>query len=73
MTEEQKQAILDEAATIDTSDTVGLIIDHESGGLSAAETVALFQSLVNNGMAWTLQGHYCLIESSLIEAGLVSA
>lgn len=52
-------------------DVVDLIMKYEAGELDDAETVALFQLLVNNGMAWRLQGHYGRTAQALIEAGLV--
>lgn len=50
---------------------VDRIIAYESGELSDEETIELFQDLVNNGMAWRLQGHYGRTAEALIEAGLV--
>ncbi len=54
-------------------DTTDKIIAYEQGELDEDSTVALFQELVNNGMAWTLQGHYGRTAKALIEAGLVFA
>jgi len=72
MNENEKAELIAAAAEIDTSDVVGMIIDHESGNLDNAATVALFQSLVNSGLAWTLQGVYGRAAESLINMGLVS-
>ena len=52
-------------------DQIGAIIAYETGELNEDETLELFQHLVNNGLAWSLQGHYGRTASYLIEAGLI--
>jgi len=49
---------------------VDQIIAYENGELSEEETVALFQNLIDSGMAWSLQGSYGRTARMLIEAGL---
>jgi len=51
---------------------VDRIIDYEEGNLDRDETLELFQELVDNGLAWTLQGHYGRTAQALIEQGLVT-
>ena len=48
------------------------IIAYEEGRLDEEETISLFQELVDNGMAWTLQGYYGRMAQMLIEQGLVT-
>lgn len=45
------------------------IIDYESGEMSEGDMINMFQKLINNGMAWTLQGHYGRTATMLIDAG----
>lgn len=46
------------------------IIKYENGELDEQETIELFQRLIDNGMAWRLQGHYGRTAAALIEAGV---
>lgn len=43
----------------------------EDGSLDEDGTIALFQDLVNSGLAWQLQGMYGRQAMRLIQAGLV--
>lgn len=45
------------------------IVAYEAGELSATETVELFGTLIESGLAWTLQGHFGRTAASLIDAG----
>ena len=51
----------------------GKIIAYETDELDEESTTALFQELIDNGMAWTLQGHYGRTARALIEAGVCHA
>ena len=46
------------------------IIDFEEGNQSEAETIKMFQALIDSGEAWHLQGSYGRQAMELIEAGL---
>jgi regulatory protein YycI of two-component signal transduction system YycFG len=50
-------------------DTIDKIISYEQGELDDQETIAMFQELINSGMAWTLQGHYGRVAQHLIDSG----
>ena len=59
-------------AAQEPADIVGNLIAYEQGDLGGDETVALFQALINSGLAWQLQGHYGRTARNLIEAGFCS-
>jgi hypothetical protein len=48
---------------------IDMIIRYEQGELNEEETIALFQLLINNGHAWSLQGHYGRTAMALIQSG----
>lgn len=50
-------------------DQVSQIMAFESGELDEDETIALFQHLIDTGLAWQLQGSYGRAAMNLIEAG----
>ena len=52
-------------------DQLDKIIAYEQGELDDVETVELFQALVDNGMAWNLQGSYGRQAKAFLEAGLI--
>lgn len=50
-------------------DLVGKIIDFEEGCMTQGEIIALFQELIDTGLAWKLQGSYGRCATRLIYAG----
>lgn len=54
------------------NDALDRIIAYEQGDLDEDEVIALFQDLVDSGLAWQLQGHYGRTAASLYEAGLIN-
>jgi len=50
--------------------TLDFIMDYEGGEpMTEEETVAGFQSLIDSGLAWKLQGSYGRTATQLIEGG----
>lgn len=45
----------------------------EDGNMDEEEAVALFQRLIDSGLAWSLQGSYGRTARSLIDAGLCTS
>jgi hypothetical protein len=57
---------------MDTINILSAIIDFESGTLSEEETVELFQALVDQNLAFEMQGSYGRMAMDLYSAGLIS-
>jgi hypothetical protein len=52
-------------------DVLANIIAYEEGELDEENTIALFQNLVDTGLAWELQGSYSRTAKALIEGGYI--
>ena len=52
---------------------VGRLVAYESGEMNQDEIIKFFQELVDNGVAWKLQGHYGRMADTLIDSGMVKA
>ena len=50
-------------------DTVGKIIDYETGLMSDDEVIDFFQEMIDSGLVWQLQGSYQRLAIQLIEEG----
>ena len=48
------------------------IIAYEQGELNDVEAVELFQTLLDSGVVWQLQGHYGRTAKALIEQGYIT-
>ena len=46
------------------------IIDFENGNMTEEEIIEFFQSIIDLGLVWDLQGFYGRMASNLIEEGL---
>ncbi len=53
-------------------DTVGYIMDYESGEISDQRILELIAHLIKTGQVWTLQGHYGRTAKQLIDGGYIS-
>ena len=58
--------------TLSANVNLSQIIAYENGELGYEEIIELFQSLVDSGLAWRLQGSYGRMAVRLIEDGLVT-
>lgn len=54
-------------------DTLSGIMAYEAGEMDQDAMVEFFQSLIDTGLAWSLQGHYGRTAQRLIDAGYCHA
>lgn len=62
-------SILDTKPDFDVNNTLDFLMAYENGDLSDQEILDGFQSLIDNGLVWRLQGHYGRVASALINQG----
>lgn len=62
LSKERNKMTIDELAT--------KVVRYEQDELDGFEIIDLFQELINNGMAWSLQGHYGRMAMDLVNNGL---
>jgi hypothetical protein len=55
---------------METFDSVGFIMDFESGQCTNEEIIEGFQHLIDTGLVWQLQGSYGRMAEALITKGL---
>lgn len=55
-----------------SDDLVNRIMDYEEGKLDTEGVIALFQELVDTGLAWQLQGSYGRVAAALLEQGFIT-
>lgn len=48
------------------------LMRYESGDMTTGEEVRLFQTLIDNGMVWNLQGHYQRVANHYLRCGVCS-
>ena len=48
------------------------IMAYENGELDNDESIALFQSMLDDGSVWQLQGHYGRTAVAMLEQGLIA-
>lgn len=58
---------------VDSYNVGDYLVAYETDELGVDEVEALFQHLVDTGLAWRLQGHYGRQAVAMIEAGTIVA
>ena len=70
--EARKEAARSTTRPVTQDEVVGLIMDYEGGDIDEEDAIALFQHLVNTGLAWQLQGHYGRTAQALLDQGIIT-